>query len=255
MAVRTAAGRAVAVAAGAALLVLSVAACNPVDSVTTSSGAEGSASPGPSVSPSGGTAEAGTALLASLPARLEADGTTITVGDPAAKNSVHVYEDPRCPICKHFEAANGATLALLAESGKAKVQYTLASFLDGNLGGGGSKRAANALRAALKQGKFPAYHAVLYDNQPNEQQDGFTDAHLLKLAGTVNGLRGAAFDKAVKANTYGAFVTKSEEAFVASGAQGTPTVVINGRMVTSGDVQKLFDAGTFAGLMKAYGIG
>jgi protein-disulfide isomerase len=251
MAVCTA-GRAVAVAAGAALLVLSVAACDPLDSVTTSSdsGSTGPRAAAPAVS--GGVAEANAALLGQLPARLEPDGTTITVGDPSAKDTVHIYEDPRCPICQRFEAANGASLALLAKSGKAKVQYTLASFLDGSNGGGGSQRAVNALRAALEAGKFPLYHATLYDNQPEETEDGFTNDRLMQLAESVPGLSGAAFTKAVNEGQYRAFVTTSEKAFTSSGAAGTPYVVINGKPVT--DAARLFDPSSFAVLLKSSGV-
>lgn len=255
MAVRTA-GRVAAAAVGAALLVLPLAACDGLDSGTTSPAPQSSAPPtaGSSAAPvaSGGVAPANAALLIGLPARLEADGTTITVGNPSARNTVHVYEDPRCPICRQFEAANGSTLALLAKSGKAKVQYTLASFLDGNLGGGGSQRAANALRAAVAAGSFPMYHAVLYDNQPPEAEDGFTNARLLQLAAQVPGLSGAAFTQAVRTGRYRAFVAASEKAFTDSGATGTPHVVINGTPVT--DASKLFDASSFALLMKASGI-
>lgn len=255
MAVCTAAGRVAAVAAGAALLVLSVAACDPLDSVTTSSSDSGS-SPAASAAasrPSGGVAQASAALLAALPVRLEADGTTITVGDPSAKSTVHIYEDPRCPICRRFEAANGATLALLAKSGKAKVQYTLASFLDDHLGGAGSQRAVNALRAAVETGKFPQYHAVLYENQPDEKVDGFTNAFLIQLAGKVPGLSGDAFSKAVNSGRYRAFVTGSEKVFMSSGATGTPYVVIDGKPVA--DTPALFDPSSFAALMKSLGIG
>jgi protein-disulfide isomerase len=245
------AGRAVTVAAAATLLTLSVAACDPLGAVTTSS--DSAASVSPSASAASATPP-DPAVLAALPARLEADGTTITVGDPAAKNTIQIYEDPRCPICKRFEAAAAGQLATLAKAGKIKIQYTLASFLDQNLHGNGSKKAANALRAALEQGKFPSYHAVLYENQPEETVDGFTDAFLLKLADKVDGLRGTAFDSAVKSQKYADYVTKSEQAFVASGASGTPTVKINGKLLESADFQKLFQPTTFAALLNAKGI-
>lgn len=57
----------------------------------------------------------------------------------------------------------------------ATAQYTLASFLDDGVGGSGSKKAVNALRAALKEGKFLEYHEVLYLNQPEESVDGYTE--------------------------------------------------------------------------------
>jgi protein-disulfide isomerase len=242
----------VAVAAAAALLTLSLASCDPLGAVTTSSDSAASASPSSSVTLA---MAPDSAVLAALPARLEADGTTITVGNPAAQQSIQIYEDPRCPICKRFEAAAAGELARLTKAGTIRTQYTLASFLDLNLHGSGSKKAANALRAALEQGKFPGYHAVLYQNQPEETVDGFTDAFLLKLADKVDGLRGSAFDAAVKTDKYRDFVTKSEKAFAASGAMGTPTVKINGKPLGSADSQKLFDAATFAELLKAKGIG
>ncbi|WP_317633433.1 thioredoxin domain-containing protein [Streptomyces sp. HUAS TT20] len=129
-----------------------------------------------------------------LPEKLGADGTTIMVGDPEASLTVHLYEDPRCPYCRQFETTGGAPeLQDATVQRKAKTECTVASFLDGRLGGSGSKRAVNALRAALAAGKFTEYHAVLYANQPDESVDGFTDTHLLKLAGKVEGLRSSQY--------------------------------------------------------------
>ncbi|WP_374211332.1 MULTISPECIES: DsbA family protein [unclassified Streptomyces] len=182
-----------------------------------------------------------------LPERLESDGTTITVGDPAARRTVALYEDPRCPVCRTFEETGGAPAALdLARERTVKMQYTLASFLDKSLGGHGSVRAVNALRAALEQGKFAEYHAVLYRDQPEESVDGFTTARLLELASKVPGLRGARFDKAVEDMTYRSFVTRSEAAFESSGAEGTPTVLLDGAAIPQDQQSVVFDRGQFA---------
>jgi protein-disulfide isomerase len=245
-------------AAVAGLLTLSVAGCGLL---TTDSGSSDSSAAGSSAAPSSVVGDVPTkpdpAVLAALPARLEADGTTITVGDPAAPKTVHIYEDPRCPICKAFETASGPQLAALAKAGDIKLQYTLASFLDDNLKGSGSKKAAGALRASVEAGTgaFATYHELLYANQPEEQVDGFTDAYLLKLAGDVKGLRGGAFDTAVKKQSYADFVAASEEAFVKSGATGTPYVKIDGEAVSQADLQKLFDPASFAALLRQAGIG
>ncbi|MEE4544511.1 thioredoxin domain-containing protein [Streptomyces sp. V4-01] len=189
-----------------------------------------------------------------LPSRLEADGTTITVGDPAAPHTVAVYEDPRCPVCARFEAANAKKLTALAASGKVRLQYTLASFLDVNFGGGGSKRAVNALRAAVPENRFAPLHALVYAHQPDESQDGFTVAYLLELAGRVPGLRTPAFDAAVRGQSYGSFVTRSETAFTASGATGTPTVRIDGTVVSGGGADIVTAAG-FARVLRQHGLG
>ena len=159
-------------------------------------------------------------------------GTVITYGDPKEKNTLKIYEDPRCPYCAKFEQANGATVKKLADEGKYKVEYHFATFLDNNLGGQGSKRALNALGAAVNEGtdKFMAYHQVLYANHPNESDDAFADtSHLLDLASRVKGLRTPEFDKAVKELTYLPWVEKVSAEFDKSGVTGTPTVVLNGK--------------------------
>jgi protein-disulfide isomerase len=158
-----------------------------------------------------------------VPEKLNADGTTITVGDPQASVTVHLYEDPRCPVCEEFETGGGAP-ALQTETVQrnTKTEYTLASFLVDRLEGSGSKKAVNALRAALEEGKFAEYHTVLYQNQPEESVDGFTDAHLLEPASQVQGLRGPEFDAAVKSMKYRDFVTASEKVYERAGGKNDP---------------------------------
>ncbi|MFI2762539.1 DsbA family protein [Streptomyces echinatus] len=194
---------------------------------------------------------------ADVPERLGNDGTTITVGDPAAPVTVHLYEDPRCPVCKEFETTGAAPeLRAATVRREAKTQYTLASFLDGRLGGQGSRKAVNALRAALDKGRFAEYHDVLYANQPEESVDGFTDSSLLQLAGRVPGLRGPDFDAAVKTMKYRSFVTEAEDAYErAGGAQdpkgrGTPTAEINDVPVPVQYNGLLFDKKIFGDMLR-----
>ncbi|MFD6310814.1 DsbA family protein [Streptomyces nigra] len=192
-----------------------------------------------------------------LPERLGADGTTITVGDPEAPVKVHLYEDPRCPYCKEFETTGGGPRLRDAMLDRSVIaEYTLASFLDDRLGGTGSKKAVNALRAALEEGKFVEYHELLYANQPQESVDGYTDAYLLKLAGEVKGLRGPEFDAAVKTMKYRAFVTASEKAYEKAGGTkdpegpGTPTAVINDKRIPLEYGALLMERDTFAQLLQ-----
>ncbi|MDF9814587.1 thioredoxin domain-containing protein [Streptomyces sp. SPB162] len=201
---------------------------------------------------SGAKGAAGAATLSQLPARMAADGTAVVVGDPAAPHTVKVYEDPRCPYCKRFEQGGGTALAKLVKDGKVKVEYTIASFLDSNFGGSSSLKAANALRAAVDAGKFAEFHSAIFENQPEEPEDGFTDAFLLKIADTVPGLNGTAFQKAVKDQSYKGWVKSSEKAFEASGSQGTPTVLVNGKKVSPGDA--VYDADAFTQALKELGV-
>ncbi|MEV6550918.1 thioredoxin domain-containing protein [Streptomyces sp. NPDC051597] len=166
------------------------------------------------------------------------------------------WRDPRCPSCEAFERTGGGpALAAAVVRREVRAQYTMASFLDDRLGGGGSKRAVNALRAALEAGKFAEYHAVLYGNQPPEESDGYTTARLLELASRVPGLRGAAFDSAVKTMKYRAFVRASEEAYEAKGTEegfgpGTPSLEIDGYPVPRASSGLLYDAKSFTALLR-----
>ncbi|MFJ3623321.1 DsbA family protein [Streptomyces iakyrus] len=192
-----------------------------------------------------------------LPEKLGADGTTIMVGDPDAKVKVHLYEDPRCPYCEQFETSGGGPqLRKEIVDRHATAQYTLASFLDDRVGGSGSKKAVNALRAALEEGKFVEYHEVLYLYQPEESVDGYTDATLLKLADQVEGLRSPAFDAAVKSMKYRAFVAASQKAYERAGGSaepegpGTPTAVINDKRIPAELGEVLLDGTLFAQLVQ-----
>ncbi|WP_445044948.1 DsbA family protein [Streptomyces sp. SAS_272] len=192
-----------------------------------------------------------------LPEKLGADGTTITVGDPDAPVTVHLYEDPRCPYCEEFETTGGSPqLREAMLDRKARAEYTLASFLDDRVGGTGSKKAVNALRAALEEGKFVEYHEVLYANQPEESTDGYTDAYLLKLAGKVKGLRGPEFDAAVRSMKYRGFVTDSQKAYEKAGGAkepegpGTPTAEINGKRIPLQYNGLLLESDAFAELLQ-----
>ncbi|MFF0561706.1 thioredoxin domain-containing protein [Streptomyces sp. NPDC004266] len=174
-----------------------------------------------------------------LPERLAVDGTTIWVGNPAARSTVEMFEDPRCPVVEEYERTGARELKELLLEGEIKAQYTLASFKDIRLGGDGSKRAVNALRAALQKGKFVEYHTVLWKFQTEvEASGGFTTERLLELAQQVPGLRDAAFDQAVRTMKYQAFVTASEQAYENTGddprGPGTPTIIVNSHSIDGG---------------------
>ncbi|MEV0529725.1 thioredoxin domain-containing protein [Streptomyces sp. NPDC050439] len=252
MAVRKA-GRIVAAVAATALVAGAAAACGPEDLTGGGGSDDKGASASASASDGGPAAKqppAGTDALAEAPASVK--GGVITVGDPKAGHTVKLYEDARCPICKKFEETGAQALVKPVAEGKVKVEYTLASFLDKNLGGSGSVNAANALRASVDAGKFPQFHAAVFANQPEQEtEDAFTPAFLLKIADNVDGLRGAEFDKAVKKGTYKGWVGEAMQAFTDDGMQGTPTVVIDGKKAESGS---LFDQDAFAKKLKASGI-
>ncbi|MFF9011633.1 thioredoxin domain-containing protein [Streptomyces sp. NPDC014870] len=164
------------------------------------------------------------------------DGTLITVGRPDAPTTLEVYEDMRCPSCAKFEQKLGPTLKNLADSGRARVDFHMAAFLDESLGGKGSKTSLAALGAALNESpdKFSAFHAVLYAAHPRDETDDVfgSTAKLLDLADKVPGLRTPSFNKAVKEGTYLPWAAKVADAFYDSDVSGTPTVKANGKKLT-----------------------
>lgn len=160
------------------------------------------------------------------------DSPAIPVGQKSARSTLTVWEDFRCPACKSFEDAYRSTIHELTDSGQLKVEYHLATLIDGNMGGSGSLRAANASACAQNAGKFPAYHDVLFQNQPQETSDEFADnGKLIELAGKVDGLDTPTFRKCVEDGTHNSWVTKSNKAFQSGGFQGTPTVLLNGKNI------------------------
>ncbi|WP_369222154.1 DsbA family protein [Streptomyces sp. R39] len=175
------------------------------------------ASSGPVVAPSGAQGK---------------DSLAIPVGKDGAKATLTVWEDFRCPACQAFETAYRPTLHELADTGRLRVEYHLATLIDGNLGGSGSRNAANAAACAQDAGKFRDFHDVLYENQPKETDDAFANNDkLIELAGQVQGLNTPAFQKCVKDGTHNSWVAKSNQAFQAAKFNGTPTVLLDGKNI------------------------
>ncbi|MEU7042471.1 thioredoxin domain-containing protein [Streptomyces varsoviensis] len=156
----------------------------------------------------------------------------IPEGKPAAKATLTVYEDFRCPGCGGFEAQFHDTIRDLQDKGQLKTEYHLVTIIDGNMGGTGSLNAANAAACAQDAGKFPDYHDLLYKNQPDEREDAFADkGHLIKLAGQVKGLDTPAFQKCVNDGAHDGWVKKSNDAFGKSSFHSTPTVLLDGKNI------------------------
>ncbi|POX60251.1 hypothetical protein C3492_27755 [Streptomyces sp. Ru62] len=185
--------------------------------VAANAGKHKASSAGPAVAPSGAQGK---------------DGLAIPVGKDGAKSTLTVWEDFRCPACQAFEVAYRPTLHELTDAGKLRIEYHLVRLIDGNLGGTGSLRAANAAACAQDAGKFRDYHDVLFANQPKETDDAFADNDkLIELAGKVKGLDTPAFRKCVQDGTHDSWVDRSNQAFRSGGFTGTPTVLLGGKNI------------------------
>ncbi|MFI1795935.1 thioredoxin domain-containing protein [Streptomyces sp. NPDC020379] len=196
---------------------------------------------GKSGSDSGWTAAAKKDLV--KPANTAGDkGTEIVIGDPKAKHTLDLFQDMRCPICSVFEQNVGGTIDKDVKDGKYKVSYHIATFIDRNLNGTGSKNALSALGAALNVSPeaFSAYNRALYakDNHPQETKDDFAkDDVLLKIADEVPALKGNAdFRKNVEDGTFDKWALEVSDAFDTNkDITGTPTVKLDGKKLTGPD--------------------
>ncbi|MGX1757342.1 thioredoxin domain-containing protein [Streptomyces lydicus] len=163
------------------------------------------------------------------------NGTTVVVGKKDAKNTLNLFEDPRCPGCAAFEQTVGATVEKDIKDGKYKASYHLGTFLDANLKGTGSKNALSALGAALdvSPDAFLKYKYALYSKEFHPDETGpdkfADDSYLIKVADTIPALKGnAAFQKAVKSGTYDRWAMEMSDAFSAvKDVTSTPTIKLN----------------------------
>ena len=107
------------------------------------------------------------------------------------------------------------------ENGTLRIEWRDFPYL-----GEKSVDAASAARAAQAQGKFWKYHDLLYDNQAS----GFSDENLRSLA-EETGLDMGRFDKDYENASYAEPVQKDFRMGQRMGVNGTPTFLINDRVL------------------------
>ncbi|MFI2186470.1 thioredoxin domain-containing protein [Streptomyces sioyaensis] len=164
-----------------------------------------------------------------------ANGTTVVIGKSDAKNTLNLFEDPRCPGCANFEQNVGQTVEKDIKDGKYKASYHLGTFLDANLRGTGSKNALSAQGAALNVSPdaFLKYKFALYSKEYHPDETGpdkfADDSYLLKVADTIPALKGnAAFRKNVTSGTYNRWAMEMSKAFNSDkDVTSTPTIKLN----------------------------
>ena len=168
-------------------------------------------------------------------------GVTTTFGYPtgtATKPVIDLYEDFQCPVCEQYESNIGADIEAFATSGKASVVYHSLTFLDSvdksspaNVKQS-STRAASAAACAQDQGKFLAFHDVVYKNPPATEGAGFTDAQLIGFGKTAGVPDMAKFTQCFDAKTYVPFLSKVSAEADQRQVTGTPTIFVDGKMLS-----------------------
>ena len=166
-------------------------------------------------------------------ARPETDRNNM--GDPNAKVKIVEYSDFQCPYCKEF-ADNTLQSIIDAYVTTGKVYYTsrsMGNFVSQNIGGTGteSRDAAEASYCAADQGKYWEFSEAAFANWQGEEVGSFSPARLKAIAEML-GLDMNKFNSCVSANTYQKQVDQDFADGRAAGVTGTPSFVINGKLVT-----------------------
>ena len=155
------------------------------------------------------------------------------MGKDSAKSTLTVWEDFRCPACKPFEEAYRKTIHELTDKGQLKVEYHLATLIDGNMGGSGSLRAANAAACAQDAGKFTAVprravHEPAAGDGRRVQQERQAD----RARGQGGRARHATFKSCVDDGKHDSWVAEVEQGLPGRRVlQGTPTVLLDGKNI------------------------
>ena len=163
----------------------------------------------------------------------------LTIGPDDATHEVIIYEDFLCPYCGELEAASRDDLAQLASDGKVRVEYRPINLLVS--AGDYSARSAGAFSIVLdRSGADVAkkFHDLLFENQPSETGPFPGNDELVKLAVEAGATESDVKD-AIENDDGADWVDRATNAADQAGVQGTPTVLLDGKVFT--DYQNMAD--------------
>ena len=115
-----------------------------------------------------------------------------------------------------------------------------------------SRKAAVAARAAQEQERFWEYHDLLYENQGSKNAGAFSDDSLIGFAREA-GLDVERFESSFKGGKYEDIVEQVFREAQDAGIQGTPTFLINGRILVGAQPLEVFEQMIEEELRKAEG--
>jgi protein-disulfide isomerase len=155
-----------------------------------------------------------------------------TLGSPDAPIELAVYSDFQCPYCRNFAlAALPAIEAEFVDSGRIRVRYVyfpLAAIHKNAV------PAAKAAHCAGVAGRFWAYHDYLYVRQSEWARTEAPDSLWIGYAESL-GLEPQEFARCLEAPETLAVIESDLREALASGARGTPTIVLGDRSLVGFD--------------------
>ncbi len=158
------------------------------------------------------------------PADVFQDGRVL--GNPDAPVAIVEYLDFQCPFCQRTaEQVMPSIEEAFIASNTASLEIRPIAIL-----GDESVQAAAAAECANDQGRFWAYHDILYANQGAERGGAFTDDRLKEFAEALD-LDTGAFNSCLDSGRYTQQVVDNTSSARGSGVSVTPTILVDGERV------------------------
>ena len=165
----------------------------------------------------------------------------VALGDPAAPVKVEVWSDFQCPACRNYsEDIEPLVVANYVAKGKARYIYHNYPFLDDSSISKESDQAAQASMCAADQGRFWDYHDILFANWNGENLGAFRDKRLIAFAEALN-LDMGKFSTCFNQGDHEEEINKDLADGNRAGVSGTPSVFVNGKILTPGRVPSFED--------------
>jgi len=160
------------------------------------------------------------------------------LGDPKAPVTMVEFGDYQCPFCGRFFSRVEPQLKTdYIASGKVKMVYRDFAFL-----GPESLTAALAAQCAGEQGKYWAYHDKLFQTEiadGAENNGNLTPALMKSLAQELN-LNMTQFNSCFDSKKYSQEIEKDYNDGVKAGVSGTPTIFVNGKLISGAQPYSVF---------------
>jgi protein-disulfide isomerase len=174
-------------------------------------------------------------VLPALDAKPQPSG--MNLGDPNAPVKVIEFADFQCTVChQYWLQMEPSIFSTYVATGK--VYYTFANFA---FFGPESSDAAAAAYCANDQGKFWEYHDVIFANYQGENVGAYTRDRLTAFAEKL-GLDMTAFKDCLNGNKYAQKVKDDATYATSLNVTGTPSFLVNGKLVYANELVATIDA-------------
>jgi protein-disulfide isomerase len=154
-------------------------------------------------------------------------------GQDSAPVKIVEFSDYQCPFCKRFvDGTEPEVESEYVQNGLVQLEFHCFAITGGNTPPDENEAtlAAEAAECANDQGRFWEYHYKLYAEQSGENRGAFLPERLKQFA-TDLGLDRGDFDACLDSHKHIGLVEEKRNQAVAAGARGTPSFLINGKLV------------------------